>query len=245
MLNNKTALVTGGSRGIGRAICLALAAQGAKIALVYASRQDAAEEVLSRIREQGGEAEAYACDVADFAACKALVEQVKARFGSLDIRVNNAGVTADGLILTMKESQFDQVLNTNLKGAFNLCRHVAPLMLRQRSGKIISISSVVGLSGNAGQCNYAASKAGLIGLSKSLAKELAPRGICCNVIAPGFIATDMTADLGESGERLLSSIPLGRPGLPEEVARLCAFLAGPESDYITGQVIAIDGGMSM
>ena len=245
MLKGKTALVTGGSRGIGRAVCLRLAQQGANIALVYANNQTAAEEVQSQLANLGMHARIYPCDVADFSACKAVVVQVKADFGTLDILVNNAGITADGLILTMKESQYDRVLDTDLKGAFNMIRHSAPILLRQRSGKIINISSVVGLSGNAGQANYAAAKAGLIGLTKSIAKELAPRGICCNAIAPGFIQTDMTAGLGDQAQKLLDTIPLGRTGLPEEVAALVAFLAGPDSDYITGQVIAIDGGMSM
>ncbi len=245
MLNGKTALVTGGSRGIGRAIALKLASQGADIAVIYAAGAEKAQQVCDEITAMGRHAAAFQCDVADFAQVKQTVAAVKAEFGGVDILVNNAGITRDGLLAMMKESDYDDVVDTNLKGAFNFIRHCCPLMMKKRSGKIINITSVSGIIGNAGQANYAASKAGLIGLTKSTARELAVRGICCNAIAPGFIATDMTAHEVAADNPLIAQIPLGRMGTPEEIAELAAFLAGPASDYITGQVIQIDGGLAM
>lgn len=242
-LTGRTALVTGGSRGIGRAIALKLAAEGADIAVVYAGRTDAAQAVCAEAETLGVKARAFQCDVADFAAVKETVGAIKAEFGTVDILVNNAGITRDGLIAMMGEEAFDAVVDANLKGAFNLIRHCTSIFMRQRHGKIINISSVVGLSGNPGQANYSASKAGLIGLTKSVAKELASRNVTCNAIAPGLIQTEMTQDL--EGSPLLSAIPLGRAGQPEEVAELAAFLASPASDYITGEIIRIDGGMAM
>ncbi len=245
MLNGKTALVTGGSRGIGRAIALKLASQGADIAVIYAAGAEKAQQVCDEIAAMGRRAAAFQCDVADFAQAKQTVAAVKAEFGGVDILVNNAGITRDGLLAMMKESDYDEVVDTNLKGAFNFIRHCCPLMIKKRSGKIINLTSVSGIIGNAGQANYAASKAGLIGLTKSTARELAARGICCNAIAPGFIATDMTKHEAEADNPLIAQIPLGRMGTPEEIAELAAFLAGPTSDYITGQVIQIDGGLAM
>ena len=240
MLTGKVALVTGGSRGIGRAVAEKLSALGAEVAIFYAGNEAAASDCVGAIPTK---AKAYRVDVSDFEAVKAAVGAVKADFGRIDILVNNAGIARDGLLLTMKETDYDQVLDTNLKGAFNLIRHVSPLMLRQRAGKIISISSVIGLMGNAGQANYAASKAGLIGLTKSAARELAARGITVNAVAPGFIETDMTKSLPQ--EDLLSRIPLGRAGAAGDVAEVVAFLAGRGGDYITGEVIRVDGGMAM
>jgi len=240
MLNGQVALITGASRGIGKAIALTLANQGADIAVIYAGNTDKAAEVCETIRALGVRAEAFKCDVSDFIETKETVEAVKQEFGTIDILVNNAGITRDGLIMTMKEEDFDSVIDINLKGAFNMTRHCSSIFLRKRSGKIINISSVAGVMGNAGQANYSASKAGLIGLTKSVAKELASRNVCCNAIAPGFIKTDMTENLA-SEETLKAAIPLGRVGLPEEVAQLTAFLCG--ADYITGQVICIDGGL--
>ncbi len=241
MLKGKTALITGGSRGIGAAIAKALAAQGVNTAIVYAGNQSAAEEVAGVCAQAGVDARSYQCDVSDFSAVKELVAAVKTDFGGIQILVNCAGINADGLILSMKEDAFDRVIAANLKGTFNLIRHCSPIFLRAREGRIINISSVAGLMGNAGQANYAAAKAGIVGLTKSVARELAPKGITCNAIAPGFIRTDMTAGLEDSP--LVSSIPMGRMGTAEEVADLAVFLAGAE--YITGEVIRIDGGIAM
>ena len=240
--NGKVALITGASRGIGRAVALKLASCGADIAVIYAGSEDKAAEVCDEIRKQGARAEAFKCDVSDFTAAKETVEAVKKEFDTIDILVNNAGITRDGLIMSMKEAAFDEVVDVNLKGAFNMIRHCTAVFVKKRSGKIINISSVAGLIGNAGQANYSASKAGLIGLTKATARELASRSICCNAIAPGFIETDMTADIGPENP-LMASIPLGRAGLPEEVAELTAFLCG--ADYITGEVIRIDGGLAI
>ncbi|SHH93992.1 3-oxoacyl-[acyl-carrier-protein] reductase [Sporobacter termitidis DSM 10068] len=244
MLNGEVALVTGASRGIGKAIALKLAGLGADIALVYAGNTEKAEETASQIRALGVRAEAFKCDVSDFGAVKTTVDEIKAKLGTVDILVNNAGITKDGLIMNMKEEAFDGVIDINLKGAFNMIRHCSPIFIRKRSGKIVNISSVAGLMGNPGQANYAASKAGLIGLTKSVARELASRGVCCNAIAPGFIQTDMTENIA-SDNPLMANIPLGRMGLPEEIAELAAFLVQDGANYITGEVIRIDGGLAM
>ena len=245
-LTGKNALVTGGSRGIGKAVCLELARQGANVAVNYAGRAQAAEEVAAACRELGVEAFAVQADVAAAAAVDAMVKEVAARFGRVDILVNNAGITRDKLALQMKEEDFDAVLDTNLKGAFLCMKAVYRPMMKQRYGRIVNLSSVVGLRGNAGQANYAASKAGLIGMSKSIAKELASRGVTVNLVAPGFIDTEMTAVLPEAArEALLKSIPMARLGQPEDVARAVAFFAAEESGYITGQVLCVDGGMAV
>lgn len=245
-LKGKVALVTGGSRGIGRAVCLELARQGADVAVNYAGNEAAAQETAQACRELGVRAVVLRADVADAAACDAMVAQVLEQLGRLDILVNNAGITRDGLMLRMPEADWDAVLDTNLKGAFHCMRAAYKTMMRQKSGRVVNISSVVGLRGNAGQTNYSASKAGLIGLSKSLAKELATRNVTVNVVAPGFITTDMTDALPEGArEALLSTIPMKRLGAAEDVARAIAFLASDEACYITGQVLAVDGGMAM
>jgi 3-oxoacyl-[acyl-carrier protein] reductase len=240
-LTGKAALVTGGSRGIGRSIAESLAAGGARVAVVArdASRAQAVAGELP-----GADHAGYGCDVADAEAVTALVKQVEGDLGSLDILVNNAGVTGDNLLMRLSDAEWDRVLNTNLKGAFNTIRAATRGMMRRREGRIINITSVVGITGNAGQANYAASKAGLIGLTKSVAKELASRNILCNAIAPGFIETEMTAELGAATkEALLGQIALGRLGSGEEIASVVRFLSGPGAAYITGQVIVVDGGM--
>lgn len=243
MLTGKTALITGASRGIGAAIAEELSRLGASVALVYASRDEEAEQIRLRCEANGVTAKAYRCNVADFTAVKETVKQIRADFSAVDILVNNAGVSDDGLLAMMNEAQFNKVLDVNLKGAFHMMRHCTPLFLRQKGGKIINISSVSGLLGNAGQANYSAAKAGLIGLTKAAARELAGKGITCNAVAPGFIATDMTRGLEESA--LLGQIPLGRLGRPQEVAGAVAFLAGPGGDYITGTVLRVDGGLAI
>jgi 3-oxoacyl-[acyl-carrier protein] reductase len=244
-LANQVALVTGASRGLGKAIALALAREGASIAAVARS-EDALKETLETIRAAGGTAEPFALDVADGEAADAAVEKIKTRFEHIDILVNNAGVTRDGLLARMTSEAWDTVINTNLKGAFNLTKPVGRLMVKQRAGRIINISSVIGLIGNAGQANYAASKAGLIGFTKSVAREFASRGITCNVICPGFIETDMTKNLGEDlRKKLLDRIPLQRLGQPEDVAGAAVFFCSPAASYITGQILTVDGGMVM
>ena len=245
-LQGKCALVTGGSRGIGRAVCLELARQGARVAVNYAGNAAAAEETVQACTALGAEAFAIQADVADAAASEAMVKEVLARFGRLDILVNNAGVTRDGLMPMMKEADWDAVLDTNLKGAFHCMKAVYRPMMKQKYGRIVNLSSIVGLRGNAGQANYAASKAGLIGLTKSMAKELAARNVTVNAVAPGFIDTDMTAALPEKArEAMLTTIPMGRLGQAEDVAQAVAFFAGDTSAYVTGQVLCVDGGMAV
>ena len=246
MLENKTALITGASRGIGKTIALKLASQGASIAFTYLKSEDAAMETKREIEAYGVQALAIASDASDFESSGKVVEQVLAQFSRIDILVNNAGITRDGLLMRMGEEQWDTVLSANLKSAFNYIHAVIPAMLKNRSGSIINISSVVGIHGNAGQCNYSASKAGLIGLAKSVAQEVGSRGIRANVVAPGFIKTDMTANMPpEMIKAWENSIPLRRGGLPEDVANVCLFLASDLSSYVSGQVIAVDGGMAM
>ena len=245
-MNESVALVTGGSRGIGRAICLELARQGAAVAVNYAGNEQAAQETVEACRALGVQAEAFQADVSDPAACESLIAQVKERFGRLDILVNNAGVTRDGLLMTANPEDFDKVLDTNLKGAYFCMKAAAKVMMRQRYGRIVNLSSVVGLRGNPGQTGYAASKAGVLGLTKAAAKELASRNITVNAVAPGFIETDMTAVLPEKAKTaMLATIPMAAPGQPEDVARAAAFFARPESAYITGQVLCVDGGMAV
>ncbi len=243
-LKEKTAIITGGSRGIGRAIALKFAALGANVAIVYAGNESAAQSVCEEATAQGVIAQAYQCDVSDFQAVKETVTTIKKAFPSVDILVNCAGITKDGLVAVMKEAQFDAVMDTNLKGTFNFIRQCTPIFMKNHHGKIINISSVAGIMGNAGQANYAASKAGVIGLSKSVARELASRNVCCNAIAPGMIQTDMTAAFSEE-DSIVQQIPLGRMGKPEEIAELAAFLAGDGSNYITGEVIRVDGGLAI
>ena len=242
----KTAIVTGGSRGIGRAVCLELARGGANIVLCYAGNDGAAQKTLSDCESMGVKGIALRCNVSDAAQVTALVETAVERFGRVDILVNNAGITRDNLVMRMSEEDFDAVIAANLKGTFLCMKAVSRLMLKQRYGRIVNLSSVVGLHGNAGQVNYAASKAGVIGMTKSMAKELASRGITVNAVAPGFIETDMTAAMTDAARTAAqSTIPMGRLGKAEDVAKAIAFLASDEAAYITGQVLAADGGMSM
>lgn len=246
LLSGQVALVTGASRGIGRQIALNLATAGTKVAINYNASADAAEAVVSEIAAAGGEAAAWQADVSKLDQATALVENVLAKFGRLDILVNNAGITRDTLLMRMSEEDWDRVLEVNLKGYFNCCKASIRSMTRARQGRIINVSSVVGIRGNAGQVNYAAAKAGVIGLTKSLAREVGSRGITVNAIAPGFIETDMTKVLSEEiKDQMLKNIALGRLGKAGDVASLVEFLAGPGAAYITGQVIAVDGGMSM
>lgn len=246
LLENRAALVTGASRGIGRAIALALARQGARVAVNYTRQAEAARRVVEEIEALGGEAFPVQADVRDAAAVDTMVEKVGNRYGRLDILVNNAGIIRDGLLVRMKEEDWQEVLDTNLKGVFYCTRAAARLMIRQHRGRIINLASVVGLMGNAGQANYASAKAGIIGFTRAVARELAPRGITVNAVAPGFIETDMTAGLSpRAKERLLEAIPMGRLGRPEEVAGVVVFLASEAANYITGQTIAVDGGMVM
>lgn len=243
-LTGKVALVTGASRGIGRAIALKLAAEGAAVVINYHGSMEKAKEVKAEIESDGGIAEIMQCNVADYQATEAMIRKVTDDFGRLDILVNNAGITRDGLLMKMSEEDYDTVLDTNLKGTFHCIRFAARQMLRQRGGRIINLSSVSGILGNAGQANYSASKAGVIGLTKSAARELASRGITVNAVAPGFIETEMTAVLSEEVKKASAAqIPLGHFGKPEDIAKTVAFLASDDAAYITGQVIRVDGGM--
>ena len=245
-LNGKTALVTGASRGIGRAIALRLASDGARVAINFAGNLDKAREVQSIIEGNGGQAMLAQCNVADFNAVENMIKSIVDAWGSIDILVNNAGITRDNLLLRMKPDDFDAVIDTNLKGVFNCTKVASKFMIKQRSGRIINMSSVVALNGNVGQTNYAAAKAGIIGFTKSAARELAPRGITVNAIAPGFIDTDMTAAMSDAVKQAtVERIPLGRVGAPDDIANAVAFLTSDQATYITGQVLAVDGGLSM
>ncbi len=246
MLTGKVALVTGASRGIGRAIAMTLARYGATVIVNYNGSAAKAAEVVKEIEEMGGTAVAMQCSVADMQACEQMVQEALTRFGHIDILVNNAGITKDNLIMKITEEDFDAVIDTNLKGTFNTIKCLYRVFLKQKSGRIINLTSVSGILGNAGQANYAASKAGVIGLTKTVARELASRGITANAVAPGFIDTEMTRVMTESArEGAMTQIPLKRMGQPEEVAETVAFLASEKAAYITGQVLAVDGGMSM
>lgn len=246
MLTGKVALVTGAARGIGSEIAKTLAKNGAMVLINYNGSKERAEEVVESIKNEGGQAEAIQCNVSDFEASENMIKDIISRYKKVDILVNNAGITKDNLVMRMSEQEYDAVLDTNLKGSFNMIRHLSRNFLKLRGGKIINISSVTGVMGNAGQSNYAASKAGLIGLTKSIAREFASRGVCVNAIAPGFIDTEMTRVLSEeTQDGLKQLIPMGRMGQTQDVANLVLFLAGSQSDYITGQVISVDGGMHM
>lgn len=245
LLDGKVALVTGAARGIGKAIALKFASEGADVAFTDLVINEAAEETVKEIEAFGHKVKAYASNAADFAQTQEVVDQIMADFGHIDVLVNNAGITKDGLMLRMSEAQWDAVINVNLKSAFNFIHALTPIMARQRGGSIINMSSVVGVSGNAGQCNYSASKAGLIGLAKSIAKEMGPRGIRANCIAPGFIISDMTKALSEEvREQWMKTIPLRRGGTPEDVANVALFLASDLSSYVSGQVIHVCGAMN-
>lgn len=246
MLTGKVALVTGASRGIGREIAMTLASYGADVIVNYNGSKDAAEEVVAKIREMGQNAEAMQCSVGDYDACSAMIKEALQKFGKIDILVNNAGITRDNLMMMMKPEDFDAVINTNLKGTFNTMQLLYRSFVKQRSGRIINLSSVSGIGGNAGQANYAASKAGVIGLTKTAAKELAGRGITVNAVAPGFIATDMTAAMTDAAKAAVAdAIPMKRVGQTKDIAETVAFLASDKAAYITGQVLAVDGGLSM
>ena len=246
MLTNKIVLITGGGKGIGAAIAREMASRGAAVIINYSHSEAAAKEVQLEIRRAGGQAEIFCCDVSDYNSVKAMTGDIIQHYGRLDILVNNAGIVKDGLLMRMKENDFDEVININLKGTFNCIQSVARQMLKQRYGRIINMSSVVGIYGNAGQVNYAASKAGIIGLTRSAAKELGSRGITVNAIAPGFIKTDMTDVLSDKvKENIAASIPMGSMGTTEDVAKAAAFLASDGARYITGQVLRVDGGMAM
>lgn len=246
MLENKVALVTGASRGIGKAIAITLAGYGAKVIVNYCGSKDKAEEVVTEIKNHGGEAVTYQCDIAQFEEVKAMVGDIIKDFGKIDILINNAGITKDNLVLKMKEEEFDKVIATNLKGSFNCISHTVKGMIKQRSGRIVNMSSVVGVVGNAGQINYCASKAGVIGMTKSLAREVGSRGITVNAVAPGFIETDMTDVISDTAkEQIITQIPLKHMGKAEDIAETVAFLVSDKAAYITGQTIQVDGGMGM
>lgn len=245
-LTGKTAIITGASRGIGAEIAKRFAQAGAKVVVNYSGSQEKAEAVVASIKENGGEAIAVKANVSDAESVKAMVEEAMAAFGSVDILVNNAGITRDNLMMRMKDDEWDDVINTNLKGVFVCTKAVTRQMMKQRSGRIVNIASIVGVMGNAGQANYVASKAGVIGLTKTTARELASRGITANAVAPGFITTDMTDALNdEIQQSMMAQIPLGRFGKPEEVAKAALFLASDEASYMTGQTLHLDGGMVM
>ena len=244
LLTDKVAIVTGASRGIGRQIAMTLAQEGAYVIVNYNGSKEAAEAVVETITAAGGQAEIWQCSVADFVAVEEMIKSIYKKFGHIDVLVNNAGITKDNLLMKMKEEEFDAVIDTNLKGSFNTMRHIARYMLKQKSGSIVNISSVSGILGNPGQMNYCASKAGVIGMTKSMARELASRGIRVNAVAPGFIETEMTAVLSEEVKKASAAqIPLGHFGKPEDIAKTVAFLASDDAAYITGQVIQVDGGM--
>ncbi|MGL5380521.1 3-oxoacyl-[acyl-carrier-protein] reductase [Clostridium sp.] len=246
MLKGKCAIVTGAARGIGRAIAVKYAKLGANIVLNYRSSESEAIELENELKELGVEVLTVKADISNFDEAQNLINSAKERFGKIDILVNNAGITRDGLVMRMKEEDFDKVIEVNLKGVFNCLRAVSPIMIRQKSGKIINMSSVVGVIGNAGQINYCAAKAGVIGMTKSLAREVGSRGINVNAIAPGFIQTDMTSVLSDkTKEAIMNNIPLKTLGEPDDIAEVAAFLASDASKYITGQVINVDGGMAM
>lgn len=245
-MREKIAVVTGASRGIGRAIALRLAKEGAFVILNFNGSEERAREVVAEIEAAGGKAEAIRCDVSDFHGAEAFFAEIIKKYGRVDILINNAGITRDGLLMRMSEEDFDRVIAINLKGAFNCIRHVSRQMIKQRSGRIVNISSVSGVMGNAGQANYCASKAGIIGLTKSAARELSARGITVNAVAPGFIDTEMTRVLSDQvKEHAVGQIPLGHFGRPEDIAEAVAFLASDRAGYITGQVLSVDGGMAM
>ncbi|WP_251860606.1 3-oxoacyl-[acyl-carrier-protein] reductase [Clostridium sp. Marseille-Q2269] len=243
-LQGKTAIVTGASRGIGRAIAKKLASMGANLVLNYRKSADEIDTLIEEIKEYEVQTLVVQGDVSSFEDCKKIADEAKEKFGSIDVLINNAGITKDALILRMTEEDFDKVISVNLKGVYNCSKHIAPIMLKQRSGKIINISSVVGVAGNAGQCNYAAAKAGVIGITKTLAKELGSRGITVNAVAPGYIKTDMTDALSEKVKKSIEDVlPLKTLGTPEDVAEAVGFLASDKASYITGQVLHVDGGM--
>ncbi len=245
-LENKTAVVTGASRGIGLAVAKKLASQGANIAILYVGKEEEGENAKKEVEALGVKVGLYYCDVSNFAESKATVDKIIEEFGGIDILINNAGIVRDKLILKMEEADFDSVINVNLKGTFNMIKHTYTHFMKKRAGRIVNVASVVGINGNAGQANYSASKAGVIGLTKSVAKELAGRGVTANAVAPGYIITDMTNALSDKvKDAIEASIPMKKRGLPEDVANAISFLCSDDASYITGEVIRVDGGMAM